>query len=379
MFFPRFRPNATRSTPASRPRASSWLYTIALLAVVCGVAANYRSSAGMGTAAGGRFQSRNFRVTAPTAEFARQVCTAAEKYRRELAVSWLGRELPKWQDPCPIRVIVGARRGAGGATSFTFINGEPRDWKMKIQGSRQRILDSVLPHEITHTIMATHFGGPLPRWADEGAATSVEHTSEREKQDRLLIEFLTTNRGIAFNRMFAMKEYPRDILPLYSQGYSLARYLIARGGRRKFVQYVGDGMKENNWTAATEKHYDVPSLSELQVTWLDWVRKGSPDIAADMTRVASTQQPGTSTPEASTPETNPPEQGRPRSKVAAANHLVPLPSATTSATATPRSRAVRPESREATPNAVLLPNIKNGWYSRRRDEAMQQSAEGTSG
>ncbi|MFW6170364.1 MAG: hypothetical protein ACODAD_07735 [Planctomycetota bacterium] len=365
MFCLRFRPHATRSTPASRSHKSSWLYTITLLAAVCSLAANYRSSAGTGMAGGGRYQSENFRVVAPSAEFARQVCTAAEKYRRELSVSWLGREIPKWRDVCPIHVIVGARQGAGGATSFTFINGEPRDWKMKIQGSRQRILDSVLPHEITHTIMATHFGCPLPRWADEGAATSVEHTSEREKQDRLLIEFLTTDRGIAFNRMFAMKEYPRDILPLYSQGYSLARYLIAHGGRRKFVQYIGDGIKGKDWTAATHKHYDVRSLSELQVTWLDWVRKGSPDIASDMTRVASTQQPETSTS----------ERGRSEPQMASADNLVPLPSSS----ATPGSRTVRPASGEATPNAVLLPNTKNGWYSRRRDEAMRQSSEGTSG
>jgi hypothetical protein len=155
---------------------------------------------------------------------------------------------------------------------------------MEIQGSRERILDSVLPHEITHTVFATHFGRPLPRWADEGACTSVEHVSERTKQDQLLIQFLTTNRGIAFNHMFAMKDYPPDILPLYSQGYSLARYMIARGGKRKFVDYVGDGMQWNNWTAATQKHYGMKSLSELQVTWLDWVRRGSPEIDEPMAR-----------------------------------------------------------------------------------------------
>ena len=62
---------------------------------------------------------------------------------------------------------------------------------MHIQGSRERILDSVLPHEITHTIFATHFGRPLPRWADEGACTTVEHVSEKAKQDNFLIQFLT--------------------------------------------------------------------------------------------------------------------------------------------------------------------------------------------
>ena len=191
-----------------------------------------------------------------------------------LAIEWLGDELPPWQEPCPIQVIVGPHLGAGGATTFTFINGQPRDWHMEIQGSQERILDSVLPHEITHTIFATHFGCPLPRWADEGGATSVEHVSERTKQDQLLIQFLTSNRGIAFNHMFAMKEYPPDILPLYSQGYSLARYLIAQGGKHKYVNYVLDGMRWNNWTAATQKHYGLRSLSELQINWLDWVRQG---------------------------------------------------------------------------------------------------------
>jgi hypothetical protein len=89
---------------------------------------------------------------------------------------------------------------------------------------------------------------------------------------------ITVGRAVAFNfnRMFAMKEYPADILPLYSQGYSLARYLIEQGGRQKFVQYVGDGMQWNNWTAATKKHYGFNSLSGLQVQWLDWVRRGNP-------------------------------------------------------------------------------------------------------
>jgi hypothetical protein len=151
---------------------------------------------------------------------------------------------------------------------------------MTIQGSAERILDSVLPHEITHTVFATHFGCPLPRWADEGACTTVEHISERDKQHRLLYEFLTTGRGIAFNQMFAMKEYPPDVLPLYSQGYSLARFLISQGGQRKFIEYVGDGMKWNNWTRATQQHYGFPSLSELQITWVTWVRRGCPPLEA---------------------------------------------------------------------------------------------------
>ncbi|MGE3780843.1 MAG: hypothetical protein AB7F89_26885, partial [Pirellulaceae bacterium] len=222
---------------------------------------------------GASYRTQNFIVMAPTHPFAQQVALAAENYRRDLAVEWLGRELPPWQQPCPIRVDVGPEKGAGGATSFAFHGGQPIDWTMSIQGSAERILDSVLPHEVTHTVFATYFGRPLPRWADEGACTTVEHESERQKQHHMLYEFLTTHRGIAFNQMFAMTEYPPDVLPLYAQGYSLARYLIAQGGKRKFVAYVGDGMRWNNWTKATQTQYAFQSLSELQLSWLDWVRR----------------------------------------------------------------------------------------------------------
>jgi hypothetical protein len=239
---------------------------------------------------GASHRTQNFIVTAPTPEVAQAIGEAGEIYRRDLSLEWLGRELPPWQDPCPITIHVGPHLGAGGATSFMFEQGRPFGWQMTIQGSYERLLDSVLPHEITHMVFATHFGRPLPRWADEGACTTVEHTSEKAKQHHLLINFLTTGRGIAFNQMFAMQEYPDDILPLYSQGFSLARFLIAQGGRQKFVQYVGDGMKWNNWTAATKQHYGYQSLSELQVTWLDWVRQGSQPLNPQTPMIAQQNQ-----------------------------------------------------------------------------------------
>ena len=239
---------------------------------------------------GASYRTQNFIVTAPTPQVAQALGEAGEIYRRDLSLEWLGRELPPWHEPCPITVHVGQQLGAGGATSFMFDNGRPFGWQMTIQGSYERLLDSVLPHEITHMIFATHFGRPLPRWADEGACTTVEHTSEKAKQHHLLINFLTTGRGIAFNQMFAMQEYPADILPLYSQGYSLARFLIAQGGRHTFIEYVGDGMKWNNWTAATKKHYGYQSLSELQTTWLDWVRQGSPPLQPKSPMIAQQDQ-----------------------------------------------------------------------------------------
>lgn len=239
------------------------------------------------------YESENFVVYASDPAFAQRVAQLAEKYRKELAEKWLGHELEPWRDQCPIVVQFDAH--AGGETSFGFVNshrgrGEPIDWQMKIYGPPNRLLDSVLPHEVTHTVFATHFGCPLPRWADEGACTTVEHESEKSKSQEMLIRFLKTRRGIPFNRMFVMREYPADILPLYAQGHSVAQFLIQKNGCRHFIDFVGFGMdlerqtrgrKTAAWDQAINKFYGFKDLSDLQVTWTSWVGSGSPQQAGN--------------------------------------------------------------------------------------------------
>lgn len=221
---------------------------------------------------GAGYRTDNFTVSAPTAALAQEIGQQAEKSRKEMAILWVGSEFPKWSKPCPIVAKVAPNLGAGGETSFIFDRGEVHGWKMNIQGSRERILDSVLPHEVTHTVFASYFRQPLPRWADEGACTTVECASEVAKQDRNLIQFLKSGRGIRFNQMFAMKEYPSDVMPLYAQGYSLSKWLIEKHGRRAFLDFIGDGLTDDNWSRAVEKTYGYKTLLELQLDWNDSVR-----------------------------------------------------------------------------------------------------------
>jgi hypothetical protein len=151
---------------------------------------------------------------------------------------------------------------------------------MSVQGTPERVLDSVLPHEITHTIFATHFapmGKYVPRWADEGACTTVEHEAEKVKHEHYLKEFLRTGRGLAFNKMFSLKEYPHDILPLYAQGHSAVQFLIDQGGAQKFIRFIELGMQTENWEASLTQHYTYESIGQFQTMWNQWLRDGSPD------------------------------------------------------------------------------------------------------
>jgi hypothetical protein len=227
---------------------------------------------------GASSQTRNFIVHTADPQHAAAFAQQAERLRRELAIAWLGQALPDWSYPCPITATVGPHLGAGGATSFVFDRGEVYGWRMTIQGSYERILDSVLPHEITHMIFASYFRRPLPRWADEGGATTVEHESEKSKHRQMLVQFLRSSRGIPFDRMFAMTEYPADIMPLYAQAYALAEYLIQQGGRRKYVDFVADGLNTGRWTEALQKHYGFRDLQTLQNQWVAWVAQGFPPL-----------------------------------------------------------------------------------------------------
>lgn len=236
---------------------------------------------------GARHQSANFIIETADSQLAVRFAQAAEQYRHDLAIEWVGQALPNWAQPCMMTVQVGPHLGAGGATTFVFDHGEVFGWRMTIQGSAERVLDSVLPHEITHMIYASYFRRPLPRWADEGGATSVEHMSEKQKHRSMLVQFLQTNRGIAFSQMFAMTEYPSDVMPLYAQGYSLAEFLIFQGGRRKYVDFLADGMRDGQWSAAIQRNYGITDLGVLQNTWVAWVAQGFPEPKREMLAVAS--------------------------------------------------------------------------------------------
>jgi len=71
-------------------------------------------------------------------------------------------------------------------------------------------------------------------------------------------------------------EYPPDYMSLYAQGYSLADYLIQTGGRRKYVEFLDDGLKTDDWSGAARRCYALDDLGILQNTWLGWVRQGAP-------------------------------------------------------------------------------------------------------
>ena len=163
--------------------------------------------------------------------------------------------------------------------------------KMTVEGSLERVLNSVLPHEITHTIFASKFRRPLPRWADEGGSVLSEDYQELYKHDILVREIINTGRMIPLSRLFVLPDYPNDVMCLYAQGFSVANYLVALEGRKVFLEFVATG-QQKGWDHALAQHYGIRSVAALEKQWIGWIIAGKgtgadpPLFARDMRRPA---------------------------------------------------------------------------------------------
>jgi hypothetical protein len=225
------------------------------------------------------YDTPNFTTEAPTAELAKKFGDVAEFYRKEKALEWTGREMPQWPRRCPLHVQI-TQGSAGGATTFTFgqENGKPvvTSIKMEIRGDAKQLLNSVLPHEVTHTVFANHFGRPVPRWADEGGSVLSENEEECFNHNVRCRELLNAGRGITLRTLFRMTEYPRDMIVLYAEGYSVCDFLVKRGGngregRQKLLQFLAQGMQSNtneSWNAAANRVYGFDSVNAMEEAWL---------------------------------------------------------------------------------------------------------------
>jgi len=222
---------------------------------------------------GANYRTPNFEVKAPTAELARELGQLAERLRSDLAVAWLGSPLPSGAPVCDLEVQVSASSGSG-ATTITYDRGRVLALRMTIAGPLDRIRANLLPHEMTHLVLAMQFGRPVPRWFDEGGAIAGENAAEWQRQDDILHHRLHSRAGelLALRRLLTATDYPRDVLAFYAQAASLSRFLLTRGDRLTLLAFTRMGMVRG-WDEALARHYQLRSVEALERVWLEHVRQ----------------------------------------------------------------------------------------------------------
>lgn len=207
-------------------------------------------------------------------EFISQAEHHAEHCRKALAIEWLGSELPQWATPCRVE-LVNENHSGGGATFFGFdSSGKGFDFEGRWRGRETALINDVIPHEVLHTVLASHFG-PVPRWADEGAAMNCETPSGTGNFESALMDALRTG-AFSTHDLLRFTEYPQRVPVFYGQSYSLTKFLIQHNGKAGFVEFLADAMPGRQYDAALKKHFGIESEWKLQDAWLDWLKAGQP-------------------------------------------------------------------------------------------------------
>lgn len=216
------------------------------------------------------FETANFVVYAEDVDTARKVGAAAESCRKELGKRWLRKDLEDWSSQCRIDVTIADR--SGGVTEVSFADGKVQFPRVRVKGSLDRILKGPLPHELTHVLFAHHFGRQPPRWADEGGAILSESEAVAAKHREALRKIIDAQRQFPVRELLAMQHYPSDIPCLYSQGHSIAAFLVAAKGHAAFLTFVTDGL-DRNWDSAVRDGYGYQDVEHLEKAWLDWASR----------------------------------------------------------------------------------------------------------
>jgi hypothetical protein len=232
---------------------------------------------GVATSAfGAEFQTANFVVTADSPTVAKAVAEEAETWRATLAKHWLEKPLKDWPETCRIEVST-HRTGGSGWTSYETFGGKTVPVGIQIQGPPDRLLEYVLPHELTHAVLVSALGEAMPRWADEGAAMLSESESQKHRQTLVAKQIVDSGEMIPVRQLLQMAEYPESksrLHAFYAQSLTLTEFLIARGGRAQFLKFVQEGQSES-WDVALSRHYPWDNVEALEGAWSEWIQKSA--------------------------------------------------------------------------------------------------------
>jgi hypothetical protein len=208
-------------------------------------------------------------------EVVEKVARAAEHVRVAIHRQWFGEAPYDWEGRCTIHLysshfsysyLTNQPGSLGHARSFTtqrYVGQRSIHIPANVPG----FLEDVLPHEITHTVMAIRFNGRTPRWANEGMAMLSESAEARERfQDQLRDCWRKDDLFAPEVVMHTNEQRHIMTVEYYAQSMSLVEFFVAEKGRRTFVRFLRDSIR-TSYAAGLKKHYSIHSFAELERRW----------------------------------------------------------------------------------------------------------------
>jgi len=140
----------------------------------------------------------------------------------------------------------------------------------------RNFLTSLLPHEMTHLILADYIGNNIPLWFNEGLAVNMELTS-KPGYISAIKEELKKGKSLSIHEVLDKTNYPEDeekVLLFYSISYSLVDFLRSKGQYRftNLCRALRDG-RNFGQALRTSYQFDFESLDQLDKKWQEHIKK----------------------------------------------------------------------------------------------------------
>lgn len=218
-------------------------------------------------------RDENFSVYADTPELAAEVLARANHYRDAIALEWFGRKMETGRGGA----IIQLKLNESLETGLTSAPADTRTgrYMVWIEGPRNQVLDSALPHEMVHVLFCTHYSKRLPLWIEEGAASLYDDQGRSARQRERWIGRLRSDAWPDVARVLAVREI-RAIEPEeYDEAAALTRYLLStfRGDKTAFLR-LAEAIRDSEPDAALARHCQVADTRQFQRDWENWARSG---------------------------------------------------------------------------------------------------------
>jgi hypothetical protein len=207
-----------------------------------------------------------------------KVGKVAEETRKKLHEKWFGDVAVEYDGRCSIylhadRAKYTKKAGIPNALGHT----RTFSWGRDIQGrsihlpaEQPQMLEDVLPHEVSHSVLATRFQGKAPRWADEGMAMLAE-TPVAIAECLLRLHEYKKEHGLFGLQILMETEDPEHFqsLEYYSQSASLVQFMTKQKTPREFTAFLHTSIAKG-YPTALEQHYGIKSFAELDRRWQEY-------------------------------------------------------------------------------------------------------------
>jgi hypothetical protein len=225
--------------------------------------------------------SGSFKVCSFTsAREAEQVAQQCEKLRFDLARAYgFDSNHSRWEPKCEVYLfkskskygaIVGrAGMETLGSSLVTPQTGVIKSRRIDLRTDVDNYLEEVLPHELTHVLIADHFrDGPPPLWYDEGLALLSDSRQKQALHQRDLRDGIRRGSTFALHDLLSSNRYPlaNRISVFYGQCASMAHYLANHGGVGKVHEFARRS-QDIGVNLALQETYEINGTLELERMW----------------------------------------------------------------------------------------------------------------